>query len=189
MLKLKCISMDLHADATPPPSLQNVHGPNDDTLNALIVFSMLEEQNKSTELNLKDEITTLQSSLTNYRPRVTNDPLGWGLEAVSDQFVMGNPRKSQLQRLAGEALDTRHLSLPFRLYGALIGALVAEDVKQTREILDVSVKYELEEMSKESSTLKSYEEEHRSINRVMLAMALLSPGVLGRRASDPMVQL
>ena len=91
------------ADATPPPSLQNVHGPNDDTLNALIVFSMLEEQNKSTELNLKDEITTLQSSLTNYRPRVTNDPLGWGLEAISDQFVMGNPRKSQLQRLAGEA--------------------------------------------------------------------------------------
>ena len=150
---------------------------------------MLEEQNKSTELNLKDEIATLQSSLTNYRPRVTNDPLGWGLEAVSDQFVTGNPRKSQLQRLAGEALDTRHLSLPFRLYGALIGALVAEDVKQTREILDVSLNYQLEEMSKESSTLKSYEEEHRSINRVMLAMALLSPGVLGRRASDPMVQL
>ena len=176
-------------DATPPPSLQNVQGPNDDTLNALIVFSMLEEQNKSTELNLKDEIATLQSSLTNYRPRVTNDPLGWGLEAISDQFVMGNPRKLQLQRLAGEALDTRHLSLPFRLYGALIGALVAEDVKQTREILDVSIKYELEEMSKESSNLKSYEEEHRSINRVMLAMALLSPGVLGRRASDPMVQL
>ena len=174
------------ADATPPPSLQNVHGPNDDTLNALIVFSMLEDQNESTELNLKDEIATLQSSLTNYRPRVTNDPLGWGLEAISDQFVMGNPRKLQLP---GEALDTRHLSLPFRLYGALIGALVAEDVKQTREILDVSIKYELEEMSKESSTLKSYEEEHRSINRVMLAMALLSPGVLGRRASDPMVQL
>ena len=149
------------------------------------------EQNKSNELNLKDEIATLQSSLTNYRPRVTNDPLGWGLEAISDQFVMGNPRKSQLQRLAGEALDTRHLSLPFRLYGALIGALVAEGVstKHTREVLDVSVKYELEEMSKESSTLKSYEEEHRSINRVMLAMALLSPGVLGRRASDPMVQL
>ena len=180
-------------DATPAPSLQNVHEPNDDTLNALIVFSMLEEQNKSTELSLKEEISTLQSSLQNYRPRVTNDSLGWGLEAISDQFIVTIPRMQQLQRLAGDALDTRNLSLPFRLYGALIGALVAEDVgvstKHTQEVLDVAVNYEFEEMSKESSTLESYEEEHRSINRVMLAMALLSPGVLRRRASDPMVQL
>ena len=36
---------------------------------------------------------------------------------------------------------------------------------------------------------RSYEEEHSSINRVMLAMALLSPGVLRRRDSDPIVQI
>ena len=77
----------LFADASPSEFLESVHGPNDDTLNALIVFSMLESQNQWGALSLKDEIAALQTALEGYRPRVTNDPLGWGLEALFDQYV------------------------------------------------------------------------------------------------------
>ena len=90
---------------------------------------MLEKQNKSSQtyssnLSLQDEINKLQSSLENYHPRVTNDPLGWGLESLMDQYI-DNPRKGQLRKLANNALDIRHLGLPFRLWCfGYLGALV-----------------------------------------------------------------
>ena len=114
---------------------------------------------------------------------------------------MGNPRLEQLRLLAPEVLRSTHLSLPFRLYGALIGALVVPSSalgldggngskkvssKYLQELLDVCVDYQFQEIKKE---LKGrYKEEHSSINRTMLAMALLSPGALGKRDSDPPVQ-
>lgn len=54
-----------------------------------------------------------------------------------------------------------------------------------QEVLDLCVRHQFQEMKKEST--KSYREEHSSINRTMLAMALLSPGVLKRQNADPMV--
>lgn len=172
-----------------------VHGPNDDTLTALIVFAMLEEQNKSPDecMGLKDEIAKLQASLRGYKPRVTDDPLGWGLEVLFDQFVLGNPRKKKLLQLAPEALHPMHLGLPFRLYGALIGAMVVPSsaigdtgvsAEYIHEVLQSCVNYQFRIIKEQSDR-----EEHRSINRVMLAMALLSPGVLLRRHSDPIIQL
>ena len=163
---------------------------------------MLEKQNQSNDnslskLSLQDEIAALQTSLHNHHPRVTNDPLGWGLEALFDQFIEGRPRTKQLRKLAPEALHSMHLSLPFRMYGALIGALVVPSSaavgggdrdKYLQELLDLCRNYQFKEMREELYD-RSYEEEHSSINRAMLAMALLSPGVLGRRDSDPIVQV
>ena len=188
------IRWKLSVDASAPPALQDANA-NDDTLNALIVFSMLNsKRNQSTKMNLNDEIASLQTSLRNYRPRVTDDPLGFGLECLFDQFVMGHPRTEQLRKVAPGALHPSHLSLPFRLYGALIGALVVPSSavgnkvspEYLQQLTELCVKYQLDEIKKESGR---YEEEHSSINRTMLAMALLSPGVLKRRDSDPLVKL
>ena len=152
---------------------------------------MLEKQNKSSQtyisnLSLQDEINKLQSSLENYHPRVTNDPLGWGLESLMDQYIDGNPRKEQLRKLSNNALDIRHLGLPFRLYGALIGALVVpSNVAQedkAQQVLQACVTYQLDIMKKKPTS-----EEHGAINRVMLATALLAPGVLKRRDSGPLI--
>lgn len=211
------IRWKLSVDGTPPPSLPPTYGPNDDTLNALIVFSILEKQNASglkdndgnctnntplsfAKLSLQNEINLLQQSLSTYHPRVTNDPLGWGLEALFDQFVMNHPRTEQLRDLAPDALHPSHLSLPFRLYGALIGARAVSSTDGSGDLvsphslaklMDLCVHHQLREMKKSFSSRKgSYEEEeHASINRVMLAMALLSPGVLKRREDDPMVRI
>jgi hypothetical protein len=187
------IRWKLSVNASRPSTLPATY-PNDDTLNALIVYSLLDALNKNNaanELSLKDEIKELRNSLRNYNPRVTEDPLGWGLEAISDQYVMGHPRTTQLRLLASKALHTSHLSLPFRLYGAMIGASVDGHLipRDTLEKLkEVCTRYQFKEMEKSSSD-EGYEEEHSAINRVMLAMVLLSPGALKRREGDPVVEI
>lgn len=179
--------------ATPPPSLERAHA-SDDALVALIVFSLLqaqlERQYDETVIqqhNLHNEIRLLRNSLESYRPSVTDDPLGWGLEALFDQYLEGHPRQAALASLATSALAPYHLSLPFRLYGAILGARLAGDSvaspKLVRELLQQSLAHE------KQAEARGFEE-HSSINRVMLAMCLLSPGgVLDRRPEDPLVRL
>ena len=194
------IRWKLSVDATPPPELQySRSGANDDTLVALIVFSMLEEQrteqlsaeedNKDTSANpsLSNEIALLQQSLQGYKPRVTDDPLGWGLEAMYDQFLYGQPRQSALVSLHSHALHISHLSLPFRLYGAMIGAQIvgANIIAPT-----VDMNHLIEQcMAYEANAIQRGYEEHSSINRVMLATVLLCPGCLKRRPNDPSLNL
>jgi hypothetical protein len=185
----------LSVDATPPPfsGLPHSHvGANDDTLVALIVFSMLEHYRVSSlpiddDLHLTKEIQMLQQSLQNYQPRVTTDPLGWGMEVLYDQFVDGRPRRQRLVAVQDTALYTSHLTLPFRLYGALMGAqiLTVESVLPQSKV-DALLQLSLEH---EANAQRQGHEEHSSINRVMLAMCLLSPGVLGRRPRDPWIQI
>eukprot|EP00804_Cyclotella_cryptica_P005699 CCRYP_000063-RA/>CCRYP_000063-RA protein AED:0.08 eAED:0.08 QI:97/1/1/1/1/1/2/530/425 len=187
----------LSVNARPPSALPPTFGPNDDTLNALIVFTLLETQRQRNNqcmpsLSLSKEIETLQDSLRNYRPRVTDDPLGWGLEAIFDQFVEGHPRTDQLRNLASEALDPSHIALPFRLYGALIGATVSSEdlVSSSRleKLRQFCIQHQLREMERTMTSSGGYEEEHSAINRVMLAVALLGPGTLRRTQDDQMVQ-
>jgi hypothetical protein len=177
------IRWKLSVDATAPASLQRAHA-SDDTLVALIVYSILEKERKPDDASLVDEIGMLRNALQFYRPRVTDDPLGWGLEAMFDQFLQGHPRQQALASLQARALHPSHLSLPFRLYGAMIGArLVGDKVtpsKAVDELIELSLKHE--------ECVQGYEE-HSTINRVMLAMCLLCPGALGRRPNDPLLHL
>lgn len=192
------ITWKLSVNARPPRALPPTFGPNDDTLNALIVFSLLESQRRRNDqcmpnLGLSDEIEKLQDSLRSYRPRVTDDPLGWGLEAIFDQFVHGHPRTKQLRNLASAALDPSHISLPFRLYGALIGATVSNEVLVSPEELErlrrVCIRHQFRQLEKARTSNGRYHEDHAAINRVMLAVALLGPGTLRRTEDDPLVQL
>jgi hypothetical protein len=183
------IRWKLSVDSTAPPSLRHA-GPSDDTLVALIVFSILEANRVSDDdytSNLRNEIKMLKDALIGYKPRVTDDPLGWGLEAMYDQYLMGEPRLKMLASIHRSALHPSHLSLPFRLYGAMIGARVAGEKVAPKEkvdkLVEMSLEYENNAMERDGN------EEHSSINRVMLAMCLLCPGVLGKRAGDPTISL
>ena len=113
--------------------------------------------------------------------RLTDDPLGFGLDLMFDQFIHGSPMQSALKPLSSRALHASHMSLPFRLYGAMIGARIAG-----WESAKVSA---LEEQAVAYEARVAGREEHSSINRVMLAMCLLCPGALGRRTNDPMVKI
>eukprot|EP00957_Ditylum_brightwellii_P084003 6385233-Ditylum_brightwellii.AAC.1 len=181
------IRWKLSIDATAPPPLQRAHV-SDDTIDALIVFSILESQRKDDTPSLADEIQMLKEALIGYKPHVTDDPLGWGLQAMYDQFIDGHPRQRSLALIQSSALHPSHLSLPFRLYGAMIGARVAgKDVLAPHETVERLIHMSLEF---EAQTAAAKErEEHSSINRVMLAMCLLCPGALGRRPNDPIIKI
>ena len=182
----------LSVDATPPAALKHVRGANDDTLVALIVFELLqhavqEQDTSGTSLSLVNEIALLRNALQSYQPRVTDDPLGWGLEAIFDQYLIGQPRSQALASLASSALNPYHLSLPFRLYGALIGARTAGASVASPNAVDRLVNLSLEH---EAQAQARGETEHSSINRVMLAMCLLCPGgALTRKFEDPLIRI
>ena len=169
------IRWKLSVDGTPPSGLEHAYA-NQDTLSALVVFSVLGKHNK----DLAEEISMLRNALDGYRPRVTTDPLGWGLEAFYNQFLQDHPMSDALESLQARALDPSHLSLPFRLYGAMIGARIAGIATQKVD--------SLEQMSLAHEARVAGREEHSCINRVMLAMCLLSPGALCRRHDDPLVK-
>ena len=189
----------LSVNANPPSALPPTYGPNDDTLNALIVYKLLESQRQHhdeciSSLSLQHEIQMLQDSLKNYHPRVTYDALGWGLEAMYDQFVEGHPRTNPLRNFASDALCTSNISLPFRLYGALIGATVSNQhlvsQHELAKVREFCIKYEFQQMEKSKASEGKHREEFAEINRVMLAMALLgSKSALCRNQNDPMIRL
>jgi hypothetical protein len=180
------IRWKLSVDASAPPSLERARA-SDDTLVALIVFSILEAGRTSkTTPSLADEIRMLKASLKGYRPHVTDDPLGWGLEAMYDQFLEGHVRTRALASLQSSALDPSHLSLPFRLYGAMIGARIAGEAVAPQRKIDKLIELSLQHEARAAA--KGFEE-HSSINRVMLAMCMLCPGALGKLPTDPTVRL
>jgi len=183
------IRWKLNIDST-PIQYNTTSSPNDDTLNAFIIFSLIEQASKEFSergpesplevVHLTEEINSLRRALKGYRPRVSADPLGWGLECWMDQWITPN-REHQLRKISGMALNVAHLSLPFRLYGAMLGApLLGIDVQQLR---DISLEYE-------ARARASGNEEHSGINHVMLASALISPGApFLRKESEPIFRL
>lgn len=185
----------LNVDASAPPSLQYASA-SDDTLVALIVFSILEAHRSSTDNapSLVSEIKLLQTSLRGYQPRATDDPLGWGLGAMFDEFLQGHPRRAALQRLAPNILDPSHLSIPFRLYGAMMGArlMTSDGSGATTYTNNVTLQQKVDKLvalSLQHEARVAGREEHASINRVMLAMVMLCPGTLGKRPDDPLVSI
>lgn len=179
------IRWKLNVDASAPPSLERARA-SDDTLVALIVFSILQAHRAPSDASLEEEIKLLKVALQGYRPRVTDDPLGWGLEAMYDQFLKGRPRQPALKSLQSSALHPSHLSLPFRLYGAMIGARIAGETVAPQHKVDELVELSLQH---EARAAASGSEEHSSINRVMLAMCMLCPGALGKQPNDPVISI
>ena len=215
----------LSCDATPAPGLETAFA-NANTVAALILVSLLEQDHQQKQqqqqqqqqqqtstshdidptnndllapdvnLSLQDETTKLQGALVGYRHSVTNDPLGWGLDLLYDQFLVGHPFRPTLVQLQDCALDgTTHLrqgsGVPYRLYGAMIGArTTGVATSLVEDLLEECLDYETTAAAIRNQC-GSNQPEHDPwcINRVMLAMCLLSPGVLKWRKSDPLVEL
>jgi hypothetical protein len=182
------IRWKLSVDASAPPFMQRAYA-SDDALLALVVFGLIEHHRSDDAPSLAGECLLLREALRGYAPGVTHDPLGWGLEALVDDFVEGHPRTAPLKHAAPSALDACHLGLPFRLYGAVLGAIVAHAsgrplarTDSIESLLALGLEHERNAMAKGGS-------EDSSINRVMLAACLLAPGAFARREGEPLVRL
>ena len=91
--------------------------------------------------------------------------------------------QEKLSKLSNTALNIRHgEQLPFRLYGAIIGAKLSGDKK----LLD-KADIVLDQM-KESEMNSPLGSPHSTINKVMFATAL-DPGVLSRREQEPRLEI
>lgn len=158
------IRWKLNVDAT--PISEQPHGfPNGDTLNAYVVYTLI--QRAQNDISLSDEIQAMYKGLQeSYSPRKTRDPLGWGLDLWMQLFL-----ERQLPSAdAMSVLQWYHINLPFRLYGALLGA-------RLRGIAESHVNSFIQKSIDVEAALKQRGgEEHSAINRVMLASVLLAPG-------------
>lgn len=170
----------------------------DDTLNALVVFSMLEAKNQNeNEMSLQPEIDKLRGVLRGWKNPSLNgdrDPIVWGMETIFDQFVVGHPRTSTFHfREHGphHVSVQQYCGRPWLAYGALMGAIADGNV-----LSEEDVQYLLGEWNRRQDRRYYFHDGHKQeadrkagMMRVMLAMALLSPGVLKRRVDDVMVQI
>ena len=194
----------MNADLTVIPGLEGA-GPNDDALAGWIVYSLIREE----RLKRQQEVGhTVHSPIEHeWREmgqvaaayveqngiRVSPDPLGYGLIAWKSQWMgtWGNQVRSRLGLLAPIALDVQSgMMLPFRLYGALLGARLlpssltttgGEDIKDLAErIVDAVTPIELRAALAETP--------HSAINKVMLATAL-DPLAFSRLDHEPTLPL
>lgn len=88
---------------------------------------------------------------------------------------------ARLWQLAPAVVHPRHLSLPFRLYGALLGAALAPDADVRKVAADLLV----EVIPREMRT-KCGESDHGAINKVMLAAAV-DPWAWVRTPNEPWI--
>ena len=176
----------------------------DDTLNALVVFSMLEQRNEHKDrISLQGEINQLRRVLRSWNRddpsdqpdlRGARNPIHWGMEAIFDQFVVGHPRTSDYHfRLGAYLIGTpyKHSGRPWLAYAELMGAIVDGTVlsEQTLEDLLTEWVYRQPVQYYQHGGHPQEADRKAGMARVMLAMALLSPGVLKRRTDDAMVQI
>ena len=197
----------LSVDGTPPPRewdspMENTY---DDTLNALVVFQMLEAKNQHKDvISLEDEIIRLRRILrTSYswdedgcfqrnRPqlRSNHDPIEWGMEAIFDQFVIGHPRLSsgefQMRDQRHIIGSVQHSGRPWLAYAELMGASVYDSSLSEQDFGDLLTLWTYRQPVRYCFMGGHPHENDRKagMQRVMLAMALLSPGVLKRRTGD-----
>ena len=131
------------------------------------------------------------------RPAVSWDPLGWGLQAWEAQWL---PRDSPTwgrfvdELFSAAATDRvadagRRRELPFRLYGAYLGARVSEradlQAAATASARDAAER-ELARANGEAAATADDDDRLDSINRVMLAAAL-DPLAFCRRVEEPRI--
>ena len=156
------IRWKLNTDASPIVGFSRAR-PSDDALSAYILYQLLAAHKEVLEKPISDLVPVVER----LPPRVTADPLGFGLAYWKLQWLTGskaNAERRDLHYLANEALAP-DMSLPFRLYGAIIGAKLPRD--PTLENLADNV------LNRVAPTqLKQAYGPHSAINKVMFAAAL-----------------
>ena len=203
------VYIKLSVDGTPPTRqwdspLENSY---DDTLNAYVVFQMLESKNEHVQtISLQSEINKLRGVLRNsyswddFQPnqpdlRCDQDPIEWGMTAIFDQFVVSHPRTSshdfQIKNQRHIIGTVHHSGSPWLAYAELMGASVYDSALSEQDFEDLLI-YWTNRQPVQYWYMGGHPQEHdrkSGMMRVMLAMALLSPGVLKRREDDVMAAI
>ncbi|KAF4666116.1 hypothetical protein FOL47_004275, partial [Perkinsus chesapeaki] len=160
--------------------------PNHDAETALIIYHLIDKLSPGV---LEGEIDDLSGAVREYLDNawrhVAGDPLGYGLIWWTNQFIQGRPAQLERQaliRAAPMALSPRHASsLPFRLYGGLLGAQLSGD----HDIVRTS-KHTLENLMPFEMATNCGDTDHSAIDKVMFAAALC-PTEWMRKDSDPVL--
>jgi hypothetical protein len=203
----------LSVDGTPPPTDgYSYYGDcYDDTINALVVFSILEAKNqRSGEISLQTEIGQLRGILQTFNTETFAPPhekphlraershddsqFWWFMEAVFDQFVVEPYRTNNYhfkERVHCLGRIQIYHSRPWYAYAELIGASVNGTLMPDEDLDDLvkgwiyrqPVRYQFMGGHPQEADRKA------GMARVMHAMALLHPGVLKRRVDDVMVRI
>eukprot|EP00457_Paulinella_chromatophora_P003164 gb/GEZN01003170.1/.p1 GENE.gb/GEZN01003170.1/~~gb/GEZN01003170.1/.p1 ORF type:complete len:436 (+),score=45.81 gb/GEZN01003170.1/:28-1335(+) len=134
--------------------IKGVHSrPGSDSLSACVVYHLVDAHLKeqkvkvvvdNEELDISKECDDVRQAaellLNQIGCPASHDPLGFGLQWWELQWVRGSASqrmRDELLAVHGSALHPLHMSLPFRLYGALLGAQLSDskEVRKTGESL------------------------------------------------------
>jgi len=171
----------MNVDLTTIPGRERA-GPSQDAVAGLIAYTALELARVALSVeeagNLKLEIAELKSVVRNYAimggfQMATDDPLGFGLQFWESQFYgkeHSDSLRRELGKVSGRAINMCHFSLPFRLYGALLGAQLGgpSSAREAAAAVELLKRCQVKEMA-----TKCGQTEHSGINKVMFASALL----------------
>ncbi|KAF4747447.1 hypothetical protein FOZ63_028520 [Perkinsus olseni] len=175
----------LNADMKPIAGLEEAH-PNHDAETAYIIYNLLDALRPGqVDKEISDLTGPFRAYLQVADQHVSNDPLGYGLTWWTNQFLRGpmaERERAALVEMAPYAIDRHYAkSLPFRLYGALLGARISG----VPSIVDACSDF-IERLIPVEMSVGCGEVEHSAINKVMLAAALC-PGEWTKREDDPSV--
>ncbi|KAF4708008.1 hypothetical protein FOZ62_024627 [Perkinsus olseni] len=175
----------LNADMKPIAGLEEAH-PNHDAETAYIIYNVLDGLRPGqVDKEIADLTGPFRAYLQVADQHVSSDPLGYGLTWWTNQFLRGpmaERERAALVEMAPYAIDRRYAkSLPFRLYGALLGARISGVPSIVDACSDL-----IERLIPVEMSVGCGEVEHSAINKVMLAAALC-PGEWTKREDDPSV--
>jgi hypothetical protein len=145
----------------------------DDALSALIVFTCIDAELRLRQMDaqLSNECVKLRRVLHgHFDTDRTRDPLGWGLRWWKWQWTRSEHTKTALLLDAKSALSPIHAGLPFRLYGAMIGAKLSRQ-EHLVSFADAQVGNGYLSKLDEEETVET--SDHFSIDKTMYAVALL----------------
>ncbi len=137
------------------------------------------ELNKQSHGRLDNELREFRHMLLHYNHSLSSDPLSYGLtwwgvqwiedpamqDRIRDGFLHGN----RAHRVEDAALNIEHgMELPFRLYGAILGAKLSRVTRLVEKANDILEQVLLLLQRKDLVAI----DEHSAINKVMLVSAL-----------------
>jgi hypothetical protein len=175
----------LNVDSSPIPELGSpvVRG---DTLNWAIVSTLLAQSRPSVS-PIRDQLLGLvrgEGAMIGPSP----DPLGWGLQwlelcHLSNKTAWCQQTIDAMLPLTPLALSPQHFALPFRLYGAIIGAKLAPQLTPRAAEAAAMANWLLAKAASKEEAREIGRSPHSCINRIMFAVAL-EPSVLIAHRAD-----
>lgn len=183
----------MNSDLTPIPESGRAY-PNDDALSGYLMYSLVRHASLGKDVpSLDQECKELGEVAQQYVAsgvRLSPDPLGFGLWGWKSQWLgaeWSRPIRERLRLLAPIAMDvSTGMQLPFRLYGALLGAQMVPDASLGLAEVAEQILSSTRIVEHELGTSVGGAEGHSCINKVMLASAL-DPLAFRRIADEPVM--